>query len=176
VRCVSQVDDRRRAVAEGALTVDAVSVVNCDLVAARARGRWAGRYVVELDNQGNTTAELRAVAVDPTHKLSFAVSPQHLRVAAGSRSLVALKARARRPTLLGKPRTCEFQFAFSPAAGPSGSHRSTNGSGVTARDVSFEQVSVMPRKLTLLVALVVAIGGIAGAALAILSATGNSMF
>jgi hypothetical protein len=176
VRCSSQVDERRRAVAEGALTVDAVSVVDCEVVASRSRGRWAGRYLLELDNQGNTTAELRAVAVDPTHQLSFAVSPSHLRVAAGSRSLVALKARARHPTLLGKPRKCGFQFAFSPAAGVPGAQRSGNGSAVTARDVSFEQVSVMPRKLTLLAALLVVIVGIAVATLAILASTGNSVF
>lgn len=173
VRCVAQADPGRRAVAEGALTIDPISVINCEIVASRGRGRWSGRYLVELENQGNSTAEVRAVAVDPSHQLSFALSPSLLRVAAGSRSLVALKARARRPTLLGKARKCGFHLALAP---PAGSPRIANGTGATARDVTFEQVSVMPRKLTLLVGLVVAVAGIGVAALAILASTGNSVF
>jgi hypothetical protein len=162
VKCVSQVDEDRCVVAEGLMTVDAVSAVTFDVVPARARGRWSGRYVIELENQGNATAELRPVAVDPEHRLSFAVSPRVVSLPAGQQFPVVCKARTRHPTLLGKATPRPFQVSLAPA---SDRQRMSNGQQSTGRDVSFEQVSVLHRKLTALMMVLAVLGGAAAVAL-----------
>ncbi len=144
------------------LTVDPVSDISFDVQPARVRSRWSSRHVIDVENRGNTTAELRPVMVNPEHELSFAVSPNVLRMPASSRESVLFKARTRRPKLLGKPATRSFEVSFAPAV--AGSRALTHG-GETRRQINFEQISVLPRKLTALVVVAGVIGALAVVAL-----------
>jgi hypothetical protein len=162
VRCVSQVDDDHSVVAEGQLRVDAVSEIDFEVVPQHVRGRWSGRFAIELENRGNAEADLRTVVIDPEHDLSFAVSPRHLRVAAGGRALVVFKARARHPKLLKKLVKRPFQVFMSPWAE---SERMAAGREGTGRQVTFEQISILPRKTLLLILTIAILGGAAVAAM-----------
>jgi hypothetical protein len=162
VRCRGQVDPRPSAVAEGRLTVDPVSDISFDVQPARVRGRWSSRHVIEVENRGNATAELRPVLVNPQHELAFAVSPPMVRMPASSRELVLFKARTRRPKLLGKPATRSFEVFLAPAE--AGARTASRGEEVR-RQISFEQIAVLPRKLTALVVVAAVIGALAATAL-----------
>jgi hypothetical protein len=160
VRCVSEVDGNRSIVAEGQLRVDSVSEINFDVVPQHVRGRWSGRYAIDLENCGNAEAQLRPVVVDPEHDLSFAVSPPQLRVAAGGRAVVVFKARARRPKLLRKAAKRPFQVFLNPAADSERIGRERSG-----RAATFEQISILPRKMLLLLVTIAVVGGVAVAAM-----------
>jgi hypothetical protein len=162
VRCYAQADSRRSTVAEGRLTVDPVSDISFDVQPARVRGRWSSRHVIEVENRGNATAELRPVLTNPEHELAFAVSPPVVHMPASSRELVLFKARARRPKLLGKPAMRSFDVFFAPAQ--AGARPANRGEEVR-RHISFEQISVLPRKLTALIVVAAVIGAVVATAL-----------
>ena len=122
--------------------------------------------MIEVENHGNSTAELKPVVADPEHELSFAVSPSQLRVAAGDRASVVFKARARRPKLLSKRRKRSFQVFLNPAT--EAARLSSRGERA-GRDVSFEQISVIPRKLAALLIIVVVVAALGFAALVVLA-------
>jgi hypothetical protein len=164
VRCFSPADPRRSTVAEALLTVDPISDISFDVQPDRVRGRWSTRHVIEVENRGNATAELRPVVVSPEHELSFAVSPGVVRMPASSRDRVLFKARTRRPKLLGKPVKRSFEVFFAPAVAGT---RALSRGEETRRQISFEQISVLPRKLTALVIVAAVLGAAAVAALVI---------
>jgi hypothetical protein len=172
VRCFSQVDPTRSTVAEGFLTVDAVSEISFEVEPRRVRRRWSSRHVVRVENKGNATAELRPVVADPEHDMSFAVSPGELRMPASSHKTVLFKARTRRPKLLAKPTTRSFEVYLTSADGA----RITSSDDQTKHAISFQQISVLPRKLTALAVAAVSIGGVAGGALAVLASQMHTMF
>jgi hypothetical protein len=152
--------------------VDAVGDISFQVEPNRVRRRWSSRHVIRVENRGNATAELRPVAVDPQHELCFAITPRELRMPAGSRSTVLFKARARRPKLLAKPTTRSFEVYVD----------SGHGAGTSSSDhqpkhaIAFEQISVLPRKLTALAVAALSIGGLAGGTLAVLSSQMHTMF
>jgi hypothetical protein len=110
--------------------------------------------------------------VDPEHELSFAVSPWELHLPASSTDVVVFKARTRRPRLVGKARKRSFQVLLSPAS--RGARISGRGDGA-GREVTFLQVSVLPRKLAALVATLAVIGALVGAAFAFLGSQIHSL-
>ena len=173
VRCYAQADLRRSTVAEGRLTVDPVSDISFDVQPARVRGRWSSRHVIEVENRGNATAELRPVLVNPEQELAFAVSPPVVRMPASSRDLVLFKARTRRPKLLSKPATRSFDVSFAPA--DAGARAANRGEEVR-RQISFEQISVLPRKLTALVIVAAVIGAVAATALLLFAKQVHHLF
>jgi hypothetical protein len=162
VRCFAQADPRRSVVAEAVLSVEPLSDISFDVQPARVRGRWSSRHVIEVENRGNATTELRPIIVNPEHELSFAVSPAVVRMPASSRESVLFKARARRPKLLAKPVTRSFEVSFAPAVPGT---RSPGRGEETRRQISFEQLAVLPRKLTALVIVAAIIGALAATAL-----------
>jgi hypothetical protein len=162
VRCFAQADPKRSVVAEGLLTVEPVSDISFDVQPSRVRGRWSSRHVIEVENHGNAMAELRPVIVNPEHELSFAVSPPVVRMAASSRESVLFKARTRRPKLWAKPKTRSFEVSLAPAV--PGTRAPGRGED-TRRQISFEQLGVLPRKLTALVIVAGVIGALAATAL-----------
>ena len=164
VRCVSQVDAERSAVAEAVLVVDPVSDINFEIEPMRVRARWSSRHVIEVENRGNAAAELQPVIVDPNHDLSFAVSPRVLHLPVSGRQLVVFKARVRHPKLVGASTTRSFQVFFAPVA--AGGRASSRGDGA-GREVRFEQISVLPSKLVALVVIIALIGALSGVATAI---------
>jgi hypothetical protein len=164
VRCVSRIDGQRSVAAEAVLVVEAVSDVDFEIEPTQVRRRWSSRHVIEVENRGNAAAELRPVIVDPQHELSLAVSPSRLRIPAGSQDVVMVKARTRRPKLLSKPSDQSFRVSFVAA------DRLAQNAGQGAqkrRDIDFEQISVLPRKLTALVIFIAFVAAVLGSALLI---------
>jgi hypothetical protein len=164
VRCVSNADSTRSVVAEGVLTVEEVCDIDFDIEPRRARRRWHSRHLVDIENKGNSIVDLRPVVVDPQYDLSLAVSPSRLQLPAGGRDVVLVKARTRRPKLVSKPSDRGFCVSFAPA------NQGTQAAGRgdrDERDIHFEQIPVLPRKLTALVIFIAVIAGLAGAALLI---------
>jgi hypothetical protein len=165
VRCVSQNDRQRSIVAEGLLTVDSTSNIDFAVIPDRVRGRWSSRHVIEVENRGNADAHLQPVVLDPDHELSFAVSPPTVQLPANSRTAVVFKARLRRPKLYAKPIKRSFQVFVSPAN--KGDRVAVRGEG-EGQSVNFDQLSVLPRKLSVLVVVLAVVGGAVGASLAFL--------
>ena len=173
VRCVSKVDSQQSVVAEAALTVEAVADIDFEIEPNRVRSRWHSRHVIEVKNRGNTTVDLRPVVVDSQHHLSLAVSPPRLQIPASSQDVVLVKARARRPKLVSKPSNRGFCVSFVPAAQEAqpASRGDTDG-----RDINFDQIPVLPRKLTALMIFIAFVAGLVGAALLIFGAQINQWF
>jgi hypothetical protein len=150
VRCTAEVDESRSAVAEGTIAVGAVSHFRVELQAQAARGRWTGRYVVRVRNDGNAAARVHVTTPDRRDDLSFAVSPPLLQVPPGEDAVCLVKVRVRRPSLLGKSVEHPFLISLAEDAGqPAGE------TGPVAVRASFCQVSVFPRTVTVI--LVVAV-------------------
>jgi hypothetical protein len=84
---------------------------------------------------------------------------------ANSRTAVVFKARLRRPKLYAKPTKRSFQV-FVPPAGK-GDRVAVRGEG-EGQSVNFDQLSVLPRKFSVLVVVLAVIGAAVGAALALL--------
>jgi uncharacterized membrane protein len=156
LRCVSQVDDRRAIVAEGHFAVDEVSDISFDVSPSETRARWSARYLVEIENQGNVTQQLRPVIDAPEQDLSFAVSPTDLTVGAGSRALVLVQARARRPRLLAADEKRPFRVSLISPAGRRGE---------SSKIVGFEQLSVLPGKLVALLVVVALVAALVAVSL-----------
>jgi hypothetical protein len=173
LRCRSQDDGGRSVVAEAVLTVKAVADIDFEIEPKRVRSRWSSRHVIDIENRGNATADLRPVIVDYEHDLSLAVSPSQLHMPAGSRDLVLVKARARRPKLLSKPSDRSFRVAFVPAGHPA---QNGNREDEDARDLNFEQIPVLPRKLTALVIFIAFVATLVGGALLTLGPQINHWF
>jgi hypothetical protein len=161
VRGISQEDTTRSVVTEGALTVDPIRAISLEVLGASGRGRWSGRYVTRVENHGNAVLDVRPVVAEPERRLSFAVSPPAVAVAPGSGALVAVKARPRHPSVLGKPVDHSFELSVFPA---SNRNRVGGGDPLARREFTFHQISVLPRLLAFLAVLVALIVG--GAAVA----------
>jgi hypothetical protein len=166
VRCFSQADPTRSTVAEGVLTVDPVSDITFDVQPTVVRARWSSRHVIRVENRGNATAELTPMIVNAERGLSFAMSPQLVRMPASGRESVLFKARTRRPKLLRKPTVRTFDVFFAPVTAGT---RGAGASEDTKRQITFEQLSVLPRKLTVVTIIVAVIGALAAVALVILA-------
>lgn len=162
VRCVSQVDSKRSVVAEAVLRVEAVTDIDFEIEPKRVRNRYSSRHVIDIENRGNDTAILRPVIVDAQHDLSLAVSPSQLQIPAGGREVVLVKARTRCPKLISKPSNQSFSVSFAPGAHAA---QSASSGERDRRDVDFEQVPVLPRKLTFLVIFLALVAAVAGSAL-----------
>jgi hypothetical protein len=173
VRCVSKADGKRSAVTEAVLTVEAVADIDFEAEPKRVRSRWHSRHLIDIENRGNTTIDLRPVVVDSEHDLSLAVSPPRLQIPAGSRDVVLVNARARRPKLLSKPANRGFCVSLVPAAQGSQPVRRGDTDG---RNINFEQIPVLPRKLTALLIFLAVVAGVIGAALLIFGAQINQWF
>ncbi len=164
VRCFSRNDPERSTVVEGVLTVDPVTRLDFDVQPALVRARWSSRHVIDVENNGNAVADLRAVLVSPAWELAFAVSPAVVRVLPNSRESVLFKARTRRPRLLRKSTARVFDVLLAPATT---SIQGMSGQEEARRHVGFEQISILPRTLTALAVVAAVTGGLAVAALAI---------
>ena len=164
VRCRSQVDPDCSVVAEGVFTVVAVTDINFEIEPKGVRRRWSSRHVIDIENRGNAPAGLRPVVVDPAHNLSLAVSPSQVQIPAGGREFVLVKARTRSPKLVSKPADRSFRVSFASPAGVSPAGSRADGEG---RDMTFEQIPLLPPRLTALVVFIALVAALAGAALLI---------
>jgi hypothetical protein len=164
VKGTSQADTTRSVVTEGTLTVDPVRAISLEVLGASGRGRWSGRYVSRVENHGNAVLDVRPVVAEPERRLSFAVNPPSVAVSPGSGALVAVKARPRHPSVLGKPVDHSFKLSVFPA---SNGNRVSGADPLAQRELTFHQISVLPRLLTFLAVLVGLIAGGAAVAAAI---------
>lgn len=164
VRCIAKADGERSVVAEALLTVEAVADTDFEVEPERVRSRWHTRHVIDIENRGNTAVDLRPVVADPRHDLSVAVSPPRLQIPAGSREVVLVKARARRPKLLSKPENRGFCVSFLP---PGHGPQHPSRGDAERRDVNVEQIPILPRKLTALMVFIALVAAMTGAALLI---------
>ena len=173
VRCVAKADSELSVVAEAVLIVEAVADIDFEVEPTRVRSRWHSRHLIDIENTGNTTVDLRPVVADPQHDLSLAVSPPRLQIPAGSRDVVLVKTRARRPKLLHKPENRGFCVSFVPAAlGPQPPGRDD----AERRHINVEQIPILPRKLTALVIFIALVAALTGAALLIFGAQISQWF
>jgi hypothetical protein len=163
VGCRSQVDSTRSVVAEAVLSVAPVSDIRFEIRPKEVRSRWSSRHVIDVENRGNTTTELRPVIMDAEHHLSYAVSPSHLCIPASNRDLVVLKARARHPRLLSKP--CERSLQVSLV--PSGPLSPDSREDEERRAIKFEQLPILPRGLTALMIFITLVAAVVGTGLLI---------
>jgi hypothetical protein len=173
VRCRSKVDSSCSVVAEAVLTVEPVADIAFEVEPGRVRRRWSSRHVIDIENKGNDTADLRPVILDPEHDLSLAVIPAQLQLPPGSRDFVLVKARVRRPKLLSKPPDRSFRVSFAAAGqpAPNGSRGDRDRPGV-----DFVQVPVLPPRIAALVIFIAFVAALAGGALLVFGTQINGWF
>jgi hypothetical protein len=133
-------------VAEGELSIREVEVGFLASTPERARGRWAGRYLLTVGNRGSCVGQWRIVGVDDADELSFAFSHSTVIVEPGSDALVAAKVRTRRPMLTGRPRSLEFGFALEGAAADTDERKV-----VAMIQAELEQAAILSIKSSLVV-------------------------
>ena len=113
----STLDATVSASAEGDLEIGEMHGLQAKIIPVTSSGRWRGRHVIQLDNWGNTPAQLRMVASDPDERLGFYVSPDYLDLPPGGHGVVRLSARAKQPFLRGTPARVPFQVIGEPLDG-----------------------------------------------------------
>jgi hypothetical protein len=110
-------DGQLPTVGEADLTVGAITAVEIALSPTRSVGRFNGKHRVLLVNRGTEDLQVRLRAYDDDEKLSAAVVPQTVNVAAGGTGEALLRVRPRTPTLVGKRQAHPFHVAYRRRAG-----------------------------------------------------------
>ena len=115
----STLDATSSAAAEADLEIGELHSLQAKIIPVTSTGRWRGRHVVQLNNWGNSQAQLQMVARDPDEALGFYVSPSYVDLPPGGQATVRLSARTRRPFLRGSPVRIPFQVIGEPLDGGS---------------------------------------------------------
>lgn len=152
LRCISDVDDYHATVAEGTLEIGAVEALFAQVVAVTSRGRWVGRYRIEVKNEGTGRVDVDLSPQGRTEELGFALVPTELSLAPGEAGDAFLKVRPRSPFLLGGVRRHDFQVVWCRRGDSLVSPNAARG----VVDAVFEQRAVASKALV--------VGGIAGVA------------
>jgi hypothetical protein len=158
LRCASREDPDSRAVVEGDLAVGAIHEIAASLTPAVYRGRRTGRWTARFDNRGTAPARLRLAASDERRALGFATAPEEIEIGPGDSGAAFLKARAKRPTLLGGVKNHRVRLTYTRVAAPG----EAGSEGFL--DATFEHIPVMSRAVAALLG-VALVGGLVAAVL-----------
>ncbi len=115
----STLDATTSAAAEADLEIGELHSLQAKIIPVTSTGRWRGRHVIQLQNWGNSQAQLQMVARDPDDALGFYVSPAYVDLPPGGRATVRLSARTKHPFLRGSPVRVPFQVVGEPLDGGS---------------------------------------------------------
>jgi hypothetical protein len=166
IQVVSLLDAMSSTVAEGDITVGAVSALNGRILPVASTGRWSGRHRVEIANWGNTHVRLALEASDPDQQLAFLVEPPVVDLPIGARVEVKVRVRTRVPVFRGAAPRRSFKVIGRPA-GPDGRaiERPPNPGGwidpsQVSVDGAFQQRAVFGKGATILGAVAVLALGI----------------
>ena len=117
----SHEDPQGSIVAEGALEIEAVTVLSAEISPRtdRARGRRRSKHQVAIDNLGNAPTTVEVVGFDDQDAVDVTTSPAQVDVAAGSAAFVTVRARSTHRFWKGPAQTKPFSVeARSPSAAP----------------------------------------------------------
>jgi hypothetical protein len=154
----STLDATSSAAAEADLEIGELHSLQAKIIPVTSTGRWRGRHVVQLNNWGNSQAQLQMVARDPDDALGFYVSPSYVDLPPGGQATVRLSARTKRPLLRGTPVRIPFQVIGEPLDG-GGQPPPAVPYGDPSRpviDAALNQKPILSRGLVTLLALLVA--------------------
>ena len=115
----STLDASSSAAAEADLEIGELHSLQAKIIPVTSTGRWRGRHVVQLNNWGNSQAQLQMIARDPDDALGFYVSPSYVDLPPGGQATVRLSARTKRPFLRGTAVRIPFQVIGEPVDGGS---------------------------------------------------------
>ena len=164
----STLDATSSAAAEADLEIGELHSLQAKIIPVTSTGRWRGRHVVQLNNWGNSQAQLQMVARDPDDALGFYVSPSYVDLPPGGQATVRLSARTKRPFLRGTPVRIPFQVIGEPLDG-GGQPPPAVPYGDPSRpviDAALNQKPILSRGvLTLLVLLVAGVAALVAFAL-----------
>lgn len=113
----STLDATTSAAAEADLEIGELHSLQAKIIPVTSTGRWRGRHVIQLQNWGNSQAQLQMVARDPDDALGFYLSPAYVDLPPGGQATVRLSARSKRPFLRGSPVRVPFQVIGEPLDG-----------------------------------------------------------
>jgi hypothetical protein len=113
----SMLDAASSAAAEGDLEIGELHSLQAKIIPVTSTGRWRGRHVIQLNNWGNSTAQLQLVAANPDDALGFYLSPTYVDLPPGGQATVRLSARTKHPFLRGTPVRLPFQVIGEPVDG-----------------------------------------------------------
>jgi len=117
----SHEDPQGSIVAEGALEIEAVTVLSAEISPRtdRARGRRRSKHQVAIDNLGNAPTTVEVVGFDDQDAVDVTTSPAQVDVEAGSAAFVTVRARSTHRFWKGPAQTKPFSVeARSPSAAP----------------------------------------------------------
>jgi hypothetical protein len=160
VRCASEVDPDRCAVAEGDIAVGAIHGLEARLVTVTGRGRHRGRYRLDVHNTGTVAATVVLAVFEAAESLSFALTPDRLDIPAGETASAYLLVRPLNPTLLGKGSSHPFWLTYE-VDGP------VHNEGRV--DAVFARRPVLPRALIPMTAALLCLGVAAIVAVSLLA-------
>lgn len=147
VTAQSREDNDRIGLVEGELTVGAINLLQTKILPTRTKGRWRAKSRLEIHNQGTEEMTVRLRTVDPDEKLSFALAPRELQVAAGETADSFLKIRPRKSMILGSAVHLPFEISYRRKAGARDAYLGATTAGETEAFVqsSFEQKPIIAR-------------------------------
>lgn len=100
------------AVAEGDIAIGAFHALATELKPPQSRGRWRGKHVVKLHNQGTDDVRVKVSAPTDDDGLSYALAPTTLAIPPRSRAEAFLKVRPRTLKFMGKPADHAFEVTY----------------------------------------------------------------
>ncbi len=142
LRVMSRENPGHIGIGETDLVVGGVHDLEATLTPVRDRARWSGRWTLDLVNRGSEPAPLTVAAEDSRQGLTFAVAPSTVTVQPGDKATVFLRAKSRKPKLVGQP----TRHAFTVTRKPTGPGISAARAVLAGKhEGSFEQVPVLPK-------------------------------
>lgn len=100
------------AVAEGDIAIGAFHALAAELKPPQSRGRWRGKHVVKLHNQGTDDLRVKVNAPADDKGLSYALAPTTLAIPPRTRAEAFLKVRPRTLKIMGKPADHAFELTY----------------------------------------------------------------
>lgn len=100
------------AVAEGDIAIGAFHALAAELKPPQSRGRWRGKHVVKLHNQGTDDLRVKVSAPGDDEGLSYALAPTTLAIPPRTRAEAFLKVRPRSLKIMGKPADHAFEMTY----------------------------------------------------------------
>ncbi len=163
VRVIPDREEQDPSVEEAEIVVGGVHALDVHVRPPHATGRRRGRYRVRFENRGTETVRVALGVDDAKEALGFAYTPASVEVHPGGSAEAFLEVRSRSPKLTGKPTSHPFAVIWRrKAGGPSdvGALGLPVGGEIEARrDVTYEQLALIPKAAFAVAALVVALVG-----------------
>ncbi len=116
VKATPKEDPNGAAVGEGTVDVGTFVELGAELQPMTARGRFAGRYEVAVDNKGNLAMPVRINGNDTEQVLGFDVDPPQIDSQPGSATFTKIRVKPATKIWRGAPKTHPFQIVVEPQA------------------------------------------------------------